>query len=326
VPAPGRHGYAQLVRTSNVTAATGQTHRSAGGGEAESCEETIIEREEVVDRDDLIAGDAENLECARTEDAIRAADAGVGADGMTRRSYASFSLDLDNDWSYRKTRGDPSWSAYPSYFALVVPRAREILERRGMRITWFLVGKDAECVENHAPLRAIAERGHEIGNHSYHHEPWLHLYEPRQLEAEIASAEEAIVTATGVRPVGFRGPGFSVTPAVVEVLIRRGYHYDASTLPTFIGPLARAFAKEAARATLRLLPLIGADAADPLAPATADQGGRPCQASGRGAALGREDGHAEHARPRPASRPDRRRPCPWDASCPYRGLLASVSA
>jgi hypothetical protein len=58
---------------------------------------------------------------------------------------------------------------------------------------------------------------------------------------QIGRAETAIAAATGVVPRGFRGPGYSVTPAVVDTLVRRGYAYDASTLPTFVGPLARAY-------------------------------------------------------------------------------------
>ena len=160
---------------------------------------------------------------------------------MSARRYASVSLDLDDEWSYRKTRGDATWSEYPSYLQTVVPRALDVLDRHGLRITWFIVGQDAEFEKNHAALRAIAQRGHEIGNHSFHHEPWLHLYDEAALDAEIARAETAIEAATGARPAGFRGPGYSVTPAVVDVLVRRGYRYDASTLPTFIGPLARMY-------------------------------------------------------------------------------------
>ncbi len=157
------------------------------------------------------------------------------------RRYASLSLDLDDKWSYMKTRGDVRWESYPSYLALVVPRALDVLARRGQQITWFIVGQDAAFARNAGVLRSIAEGGHEIGNHSFHHEPWLHLYDPARLEDEIASAEDAIAEATGRRPRGFRGPGYSVTPAVIDVLVRRGYAYDASTLPTFIGPLARAY-------------------------------------------------------------------------------------
>jgi hypothetical protein len=41
--------------------------------------------------------------------------------------------------------------------------------------------------------------------------------------------------------VGFRGPGFSWSPTLLEVLADRGYRYDASTLPTYLAPLARAY-------------------------------------------------------------------------------------
>jgi peptidoglycan/xylan/chitin deacetylase (PgdA/CDA1 family) len=83
--------------------------------------------------------------------------------------------------------------------------------------------------------------GHEIGNHSFHHEPWLRNYTTEQIEAEIISATEAIQDATGVRPTGFRGPGFSLSRPTLDALARNDYRYDCSTFPTYIGPLARAY-------------------------------------------------------------------------------------
>ncbi|MEA2604886.1 MAG: hypothetical protein QOF89_5878 [Acidobacteriota bacterium] len=154
---------------------------------------------------------------------------------------ASLSLDLDNLWSYLKIHGDPGWEEFPSYLDIAVPRILAFLAERGLRITFFVVGQDAAREENHGALASIAAAGHEIGNHSFRHESWLHLYSEKELEEELVRAEEAIVQATGVRPAGFRGPGFSLSPAVLAVLARRGYRYDASTLPTFLGPLARAY-------------------------------------------------------------------------------------
>ena len=154
---------------------------------------------------------------------------------------ASLSLDLDNKWSYLKTHGDRGWEEFPSYLDGVVPRFLELLDKLGLRITVFVVGQDAALEKNRPALAAIAAAGHEIGNHSFHHEPWLHLYSPEEIEREISSAEEAIAEATGVVPTGFRGPGYSLSPAVLQCLVRRGYCYDASTLPTLIGPLARAY-------------------------------------------------------------------------------------
>jgi hypothetical protein len=155
--------------------------------------------------------------------------------------FASVSLDLDNLWSYLKTHGEPGWQEYPSYLGTVVPRVLEILNSHTMRITWFIVGKDAADPKHHSVLRSIVEAGHEVGNHSFHHEPWLHLYSEAEIDRELAETEAAIREATGVTPNGFRGPGFSHSPTLLNVLKKRGYRYDCSTFPTFLGPLARAY-------------------------------------------------------------------------------------
>lgn len=157
------------------------------------------------------------------------------------RPIASLSLDLDNKWSYLKTHGDPGWESFPSYLDVVVPRFLELMDNLALRMTVFVVGQDAAQTANRDALRSIADAGHEIGNHSFHHEPWLHRYSREQLEKELDDAEDAIETATGIRPTGFRGPGFSFSPAVLDSLARRQYRYDASTFPTFVGPLARTY-------------------------------------------------------------------------------------
>ncbi|HEY0777741.1 MAG TPA: polysaccharide deacetylase family protein, partial [Gemmatirosa sp.] len=112
-----------------------------------------------------------------------------------------------------------------------------------------LVGEDAARDANAGRLRALAERGHEIANHTFSHDVWMHTYGEAQADEELARAEAAIHAATGRHPSGFRGPGFSWSPALLRVLARRGYRYDASTLPTFVGPLARRYFLATARLT-----------------------------------------------------------------------------
>jgi hypothetical protein len=168
---------------------------------------------------------------------------------MMNKPTASLSLDLDNKWSYLKTHGDPGWQAYPTYLPLVVPRVLNFLRARNLTITFFVVGQDAALKENHEAIASLARAGHEIGNHSFRHEPWLHLYSEAEIDTELARAEEHIARVTGCRPVGFRGPGFSLSPATLSVLVRRGYRYDASTFPTFLGPLARLYYFMTARLT-----------------------------------------------------------------------------
>lgn len=154
---------------------------------------------------------------------------------------ASLSCDLDDKWAYMKTHGNPAWRTLPSYLDVVVPRILSCLSQHRLTATFFLVGQDAALPRNREQFSAIASAGHEIGNHSFHHDPWLHRYAQEDMARELTMAEEHIEQATGHRPVGFRGPGYSLSQITVEELNRRGYLYDASTLPTFIGPLARAY-------------------------------------------------------------------------------------
>ena len=154
---------------------------------------------------------------------------------------ASVSLDLDNLWAYLKTHGDPEWERRPSFLPTAVPRLLDAFGTHGLTTTVFVVGADAERDDGAQAVADITAAGHEVGNHSYGHEPWLHRYTRDRLEAELARTEAAIVAAGAPRPTGFRGPGYSVTHDLLELLAERGYRYDASTLPTWIGPLARAY-------------------------------------------------------------------------------------
>jgi len=157
------------------------------------------------------------------------------------KPIASLSLDLDNKWSYMKTHGDAGWESLPSYLDVCVPRVLNFLKERDLNITFFIVGQDAALEKNHDAIRQISEAGHEIGNHSFRHEPWLHLYSKQELITEFEKTENALESVTGQSPKGFRGPGYSLSPTVLEVLAERGYEYDCSTLPTYIAPLARAY-------------------------------------------------------------------------------------
>lgn len=167
---------------------------------------------------------------------------------MRPRPLASVSVDLDNLWAYLKTHGDPGWRDRPSFLPSAVPRLLEILGEHGLTTTVFVVGADVVREDGAKAVAEIAAAGHEVANHSFGHEPWLHRYSRGRLEDELSRTEDAITAAGAPRPSGFRGPGYSVTRDLVELLAERGYAYDASTLPTWIGPLARAYHNRTAKA------------------------------------------------------------------------------
>lgn len=157
------------------------------------------------------------------------------------KQLASLSLDLDNKWAYMRTQGHHGWSDYPTYLPLVVPRILDVLTDRDLQITAFVVGQDAIRAENRQSIESFLLAGHEIGNHTQNHYPWLRTLPAEQIEREIVEGEESIERITGECPRGFRGPGFSWSPRTNEFLARRGYLYDASTFPTFLGPAARLY-------------------------------------------------------------------------------------
>ena len=164
------------------------------------------------------------------------------------KPIASLSLDLDNKWCYLRTHGVAGWEKYPSYLNTVVPRVLRTCVAHDLRLTCFVVGRDAAIDANGDALSALAAAGHEMANHTFNHEPWLHTLPRSRLESEICAAEELIERVAGERPIGFRGPAYSVSDDVLEILAERGYHYDASTLPTYIGPLARWYFRHTATA------------------------------------------------------------------------------
>ena len=153
-------------------------------------------------------------------------------------SLGRISLDLDNLWSYMKIHGDTRLGIVP-----VVPRPSastspfERCERHGLTVTVFIVGQDAALAKNAGAMRAIADAGHEIANHSFSHEPWFHTYSYDKIESEIADAETAIELATGQRPRGFRGPGFSLSDDTLRVLTERNTCTTLRPFPRSSGPL-----------------------------------------------------------------------------------------
>jgi hypothetical protein len=167
---------------------------------------------------------------------------------VNARPTASVSVDLDNLWSYLRTHGDPGWEAMPSFIAPATDRLLDLLGRHRLTATVFVVGADAEREDGAKAVARIVAAGHEVANHSYLHQPWLHRFSRAQLDDELGRTEDALVAAGAPKPVGFRGPGFSLTKQMLALLDERGYRYDATTLPTWIGPIARAYHDRSATA------------------------------------------------------------------------------
>ncbi len=154
---------------------------------------------------------------------------------------ASISLDLDNQWAYMKVHGDAGWEKYPTYLDRFLPHGLEMLKKYNLKITFFIVGRDVDDERNSGTISEITKYGHEVGNHSYNHEASFNFYNREEILDELNKTEAAIEKITGALPIGFRGPGFSQSKLLFQILKEKNYLYDASTLPTWIGPFARTY-------------------------------------------------------------------------------------
>jgi hypothetical protein len=124
---------------------------------------------------------------------------------------------------------------------LVCERLLDLLRRHGCKFTLFVIARDLEDEQKLAAIRPFVQEGHEIGCHSYMHEPTFATLDRDQVRSEILRACDLIEQKLGVRPVGFRAPGFAISPHTLSVLREAGVRYDGSFLPTFLGPVARLY-------------------------------------------------------------------------------------
>jgi peptidoglycan/xylan/chitin deacetylase (PgdA/CDA1 family) len=83
------------------------------------------------------------------------------------------------------------------------PQLLEMLERKGIRATFFMVGRRVRRFRD--VLKQTAEAGHEIGNHGDHHLP-LSILPEFLIRREIAVTETLIERVTGIKPRFLRPP------------------------------------------------------------------------------------------------------------------------
>lgn len=151
---------------------------------------------------------------------------------MTPR-LAAVSIDLDEIPCYTAIHGLPAPEGDRAHaiYDRALPRLLDWLDTRGLRATFFVVGRDLERDEVRARLAEAARRGHELASHSFSHRYDLVRATRATLVEEIARADSALESLGFGRPVGFRAPGYTMSEALIEVLVEAGYAYDSSLFP-----------------------------------------------------------------------------------------------
>lgn len=83
------------------------------------------------------------------------------------------------------------------------PALLDGLKERGVKATFFLIGENAD--KNPEIVKRMAEEGHLIGNHTYHHVELTKVSE-NEARLELADTSAAIVRITGKEPEYMRPP------------------------------------------------------------------------------------------------------------------------
>jgi peptidoglycan/xylan/chitin deacetylase (PgdA/CDA1 family) len=103
---------------------------------------------------------------------------------------------------------------------VVTPQVLEVLERYGVRATFFVIGARAERYPE--LCREIVRRGHAIENHSQRHRHNFALLGLKGITKELQAAQETLTALTGQHPRFFRAPAGFRNPFLDPVLTRLG--------------------------------------------------------------------------------------------------------
>ena len=117
------------------------------------------------------------------------------------------------------------WSPHPIQTSLpspsttapnpaATPQLLEVLARRHVRATFFLIGDFV--LREPALAREIHAAGHVIGNHTMHH-PFLPRHSSATIRAELTACNRAIEDTLGVAATLFRPPHGARRPAVLRI-------------------------------------------------------------------------------------------------------------
>lgn len=123
------------------------------------------------------------------------------------------------------------WDSYPSRVVDSTQRILDLLARRDLRATFFVLGWIAE---RHPDLvRTIRDGGHEIASHGMSHRLVYDL-SPDEFRTEIERSRDLLSDLAGAPVEGYRAPSFSITPRsrwALPILAEAGYRYDSSIFP-----------------------------------------------------------------------------------------------
>jgi polysaccharide deacetylase family protein (PEP-CTERM system associated) len=139
------------------------------------------------------------------------------------------------------------WDKAPERVQHVLPGILDIFEKNQVNATFFFLGWIAEKYP--FLVKETLKRGHEIASHGYAHK-LIYTQKPGLFKEDINKSKVILGNITGKDIIGYRAPGFSITPETewaFDILSECGIKHDSSIFPgqRFYGHF-RKFGKEPA--------------------------------------------------------------------------------
>ncbi|MHC4738612.1 MAG: DUF3473 domain-containing protein [Planctomycetota bacterium] len=153
------------------------------------------------------------------------------ADSVVTDPVNALTIDVEDYWSIFSR----DWLHQDAEPTEAVARNTEwfldTLSMHNVKATFFILGEVAQKFP--ALIKKIAQQGHEIASHGFHHKQIFKLTE-EQFRNDIADSKKLLEDITSAPVLGHRAAAFSIMPETkwaLEVLAEEGFKYDSSVYP-----------------------------------------------------------------------------------------------
>jgi peptidoglycan/xylan/chitin deacetylase (PgdA/CDA1 family) len=162
-----------------------------------------------------------------------------------KERLVSFHVDNDSPkkilewWGYDNIHTD-----LDSFYDIAMDRALSLFKRFKAPATFFCVGEDlAQSIKVRELIREAFSAGHEIANHTYSHPFSLKKLGNARIRTEIEQCSSIIKEVTGIKPVGFRAPGYDISNSTLDILEQLSFKYDSSAFCSLLNPFLKYYYK-----------------------------------------------------------------------------------
>jgi len=146
----------------------------------------------------------------------------------------AFTVDVEDYYhvsAFESVVSRAQWEHYPSRVVKNTHRLLDLLEKKQVRATFFILGWVADKYPD--LIRDVQRAGHEIGCHSYWHR-LIYLMTPEQFREDLILSKDLLEQITGTPVCSYRAPSFSITQQslwALDILAEQGFRYDSSIFP-----------------------------------------------------------------------------------------------